>query len=151
MSECVCRQSRQTRAGRGQASACQNGPMSGQEPPRRDSATAQLRRPPLSDEFSLALGRETARRLQARPEDLLAAGRANLARMREVHGAAAEGWLSQWEQLLAGPITAIVTVLTTDSEDCRQLRQNTPFAGVVPDQERQRLIVELRGRRNAPE
>lgn len=123
--------------------------MSGEGIPRRGSVTAQQRHPPLSDEFSLALGREIARRLQARPEEVLAAGRANLARMREVHGAAAEGWLSQWEQLLAGPITAVVAVLTTDSEDCRQLRQNTPFAGVVPDQERQRLIVELRGSRNA--
>lgn len=123
--------------------------MSGEETRRRRSATAQQRRPPLSDEFSLALGRETARRVQARPEEVLAAGRANLARMRDVHGAVAEGWLSQWEQLFAGPIDAIATVLTTDCEDCRQLRQNTPFAEVVPNQERQQLVVELRRRRNA--
>ena len=102
---------------------------------------------PLSDLFSLELGRATATRLRQDPDRILGLARANLARMRQVHSdGSADPWFDAWDALLDGPLDAVVAVLVTDDEPSRQLRQNTPFAGVLPDRERQALIRELRYR-----
>lgn len=49
---------------------------------------------------------------------------------------AAEAWL----ELLAGPRQRLVDALIEDSERMRDLRQNTPFAGVVPNAERWEIV-----------
>jgi len=52
--------------------------------------------------------------------------------------------LSHWEELLRGPRAALEAVLTEDSPEARDLRQHTPFAGVVAPTERWRIIHEVR-------
>ena len=103
------------------------------------------RQRPLSDLFSLELGRATATRLRQDPDRILGLARANLARMRQVHSdGSADPWFDAWDGLLDGPLDVIESVLVTDDEPSRQLRQNTPFAGVLTDRERQALIRRLR-------
>lgn len=105
---------------------------------------------PVSDEFSLALGRETARALVDDPDAVLTAARRNLAFMRRVHGdGSADSWFDRWERLLDGPIDEVVRVLSSAAEPDRLLRQNTPFAGVVPERHRQEILRTVRDARSA--
>ncbi|HWB72667.1 MAG TPA: hypothetical protein VG452_10645 [Egibacteraceae bacterium] len=70
--------------------------------------------------------------------------------MRRAHDdGSADPWLDAWERLLDGPVEAVAEVLVTDDERCRQLRQNTPFAGVVPERERQELLRQVRRHHHA--
>jgi hypothetical protein len=76
----------------------------------------------------------------------------------ELLGAARErvgGWLAidgpvdhrlarQWESLLELPIAELKKLLVEDSEQMRDLRQSTPFAGVVPEEERRKILQEVR-------
>ncbi|ADG73703.1 DNA binding domain protein, excisionase family [Cellulomonas flavigena DSM 20109] len=68
---------------------------------------------------------------------LLDVARQNLARMRERHtrGRPAQ-WLREWQELLDGPLDALLAALTSPSQRSRELRQNSPFAGVLTDAER---------------
>jgi len=52
--------------------------------------------------------------------------------------------LLRWEQLLRGPRTELQAILTEDSPEARDLRQHTPFAGVVAPAERWRIVREVR-------
>lgn len=46
--------------------------------------------------------------------------------------------------LLAGPVEAILDVLCSPGPECADLRQNTPFAGVLTVAERQRVLAAFR-------
>lgn len=48
-----------------------------------------------------------------------------------------------WRQILSLPRPEIAARLTEDSEQMRDLRQNTPFAGAVEPRERWRIISEI--------
>ena len=87
--------------------------------------TAELR--------SLALHEAVAARLD---EDVLAAARR---RATALPGPYATRWLA----LLDGPRAELLRVLAADDEPSRDLRQCTPFAGVVPPRERWRIIREV--------
>ena len=68
---------------------------------------------------------------------LLDVARANLDRMRERHtrGRPAQ-WLREWQELIDGPLDALLIALTSPAQRSRELRQNSPFAGVLTDVER---------------
>lgn len=51
-------------------------------------------------------------------------------------------WAEQWRTLLARPIADIKSAIVQDNEPMRELRQNTPFAGSLPEPERMRLVSE---------
>jgi len=66
-----------------------------------------------------------------------------------------DGWLrdggpvsapvaTAWAVLLAGPREALAQALVRDDEAMRDLRQNTPFAGVVSPAERWRIVRRVR-------
>lgn len=90
---------------------------------------------------SLWLGHAVAGRLVADPLRVLAAARVNLSRLLKLHtrGPSAH-WLNEWATLLDGPIDGVLDALTTYSERGRELRQNTPFAGTLTDDERQLVL-----------
>lgn len=86
---------------------------------------------------SLALHEAIAARLVADPEPVLAIAHRNLATMRSANtDGSADGWLDAWAELLDGPLHAVVHALTEDNEAAHELRQNTPFAGVLTPTER---------------
>jgi hypothetical protein len=46
-----------------------------------------------------------------------------------------------WKNLLAGCSHGIVDALTGSSEEATRLRQSSPFAGLIPDEDRRRILA----------
>lgn len=101
--------------------------------------------PPMTreDRRSLFLHRAIARRLEATAEAVRERARANVARMREAEPEA-EPLLREWEVLLDRPASELVAVLVDPGRRARELRQLTPFAGVLSAAERARVYREFR-------
>jgi len=117
----------------------------------RRSAVEQLafgapsERPLTRDqERSLWLHRAVAGKLALDPERVLATARANLDKQGAVHGHRAAPWLARWTALLERGATAVLDVLTSRDEFAVELRQNSPFAGVLTDVERQAALASFR-------
>jgi transcriptional regulator with XRE-family HTH domain len=92
---------------------------------------------------SLALHRVIAMRLLSDPDAVLAKARRNLRRMRRANtDGSADHWFDEWEHLLDGPDTSIVSVLVSHDQTARDLRQVTPFAGVLADDERRAIYAQ---------
>lgn len=93
--------------------------------------------PPLTREErrSLFLHGAIAERLAEEPEAVLERARRTLERMREASPAPIP-LLREWETLLRRPPEELVPLLTDSSPYARELRQVTPFAGVLSAPER---------------
>jgi transcriptional regulator with XRE-family HTH domain len=92
------------------------------------------------DRRSLALHRAIAPRLEAEPDAVLALAGRNLRLMQERHPGA-RSLLDEWEEILQRPIDHIVGVMTDPGMHARDLRQVTPFAGVLGPAERARVYA----------
>ena len=91
---------------------------------------------------SLLLAHAIAGKIVTDPAHALAVARANLRRMRTASArGAAEVWMREWARLLDGPLTELLAALTSPSPRSRELRQNSPFAGVLSDEERLRVLA----------
>jgi len=101
------------------------------------SRTARMSR---DQRRSLWLAHAVAGAIARDPGTALDIARDNLDRLREQARGQATRWLDEWERLLRGPVQRILTALTAPSPKGRELRQNTPFAGVLPDEERARVL-----------
>lgn len=99
---------------------------------------------------SLLFAHVVAGRLVLEPEATLARARANLERMlaADVRGSVRQG-LTEWRALLERPLTEILSALTSPSPRSRDLRQNTPFAGLLSEEERQQVLTTARTARRA--
>lgn len=97
-----------------------------------------------SERRSLALGLLTARHLLLDPVAVLAKARRNLVTMRAAASTTNEPYLAAWERLLGGSTADVLEVLTADHQDARNMRQATPFAGVVPESARREALRRLR-------
>jgi excisionase family DNA binding protein len=90
---------------------------------------------------SLWLSHAVAARLVEDPTRVLEVARRNLERMLASSArGSARVWLREWQQLLQGPVENILEALTSRSPKSRELRQNSPFAGVLTDAERQAVL-----------
>ena len=99
----------------------------------------------LSDRRSLAFGLLIAEHLIVSPDAVLASGRANLDRLRQVHSdGSANRYLDRWSELLSGPVEAILRVLSSVDEESVDLRHVAPFAGVLTEDERRSVIESTR-------
>lgn len=89
---------------------------------------------------SIAFHRLVAERLD---DEVIAVARARV-----------EGWLAhgspvpsasacRWRSLLARRPADLAAALTKDTEEMRELRQNTPFAGTLSPEERWRIVREI--------
>ena len=87
------------------------------------------------DRRSLVLHERIADRLRAAPAETLARARANVRRMCALHPGASE-LLDEWARLLNGSADALADVLVNPGLHARDLRQVTPFAGVLNAAER---------------
>ncbi|MDP5226545.1 MULTISPECIES: hypothetical protein [Arthrobacter] len=64
-------------------------------------------------------------------------GRGGVENLRSrVRGSLAEGWVDQWVALLDGPLAELEEAMLEDSEVGMELRQLSPFAGALSEQER---------------
>lgn len=95
---------------------------------------------------SLWLNTAVAGRLVADPSGVLAAARKNLETLWNAHprGQAAH-WLDEWAKLLEGPAERVLEVLTSPTPWAREMRQNSPFSGVLSEDERVEVLTAFRG------
>jgi len=91
---------------------------------------------------SLWLGYATAGKLVADPPGVVEKARHNLAKLKVTHARGAAGrWLDEWERLLDGPVDRVLDALTSRTPRARELRQNSPFAGVLTESERHGVLT----------
>lgn len=88
------------------------------------------------DAVSLEMGRRIAARLLQRP-DLLRVAHENLGRWNRLNADAASlvRCYAEWREILSRPLDEICSLLSSDTEESRRLRQNSPFAGVLSARE----------------
>ncbi len=110
----------------------------------RDAVEALLRpeRRLTRDQLkSLWLHQAVAGNLVTDPDRVLGKARDNLDRLLRQHqGTMAEVWLQRWqERINAGP-GAVLKALTSEDPESVELRQNSPFAGVLPQPQRLKIL-----------
>lgn len=103
-------------------------------------ATAIARRPASSrreERFPYELHVLLAAKLYEQSEKLLSIARENIRRMRGTPRAPmAEGWLDRWEEILELPAAEMEQDMLRDTEEGRDMRQMSPFAGALDPIER---------------
>lgn len=76
---------------------------------------------------------------------MLALARRNLHVLREQHATGAvTSYFDEWESLLDGPLDTLLTTLVSTSHRAVELRQNSPFAGALGEDERAEVLVAFR-------
>src|SRR5262249_3555319 len=91
---------------------------------------------------ALWLHRAIAGRLVRHPDRTLAKARANLGRLKEVHThEMAARWLDRWQVVLDSGTEAVLEALTSRAPYAIELRQNSPFAGVLTEAERRDVLA----------
>jgi excisionase family DNA binding protein len=116
--------------------------VNGQRRIRRSDVEALIQ-PGLSRDAmeSLWLHRAVAGKVVQNPPVLLAAAAINLRRLRRLHpdGSAWE-WLDRWDAVLDQGVEAVLDALTSPSEVAVALRRSSPFAGILSEVERRRVL-----------
>jgi excisionase family DNA binding protein len=113
---------------------------------RRSDVLAMARRPLTREqEQSRWLHAAIASRLVAEPDLVLGRARDNLDRFSAVHaGTMASHWLGLWRDALdAGP-DQVLTVLVSEAPQAAEMRQNSPFTGILPPDERRAVLESFR-------
>lgn len=89
------------------------------------------------DQRSLAFHRLVAKRLLEDPGAVRTKALHNIDVMEAAHSdGSAAPYFTDWRALLDGPESTLIEVLLSTSDRARALRQVTPFAGVLTDEER---------------
>jgi excisionase family DNA binding protein len=89
---------------------------------------------------SLWLAYAVSGRIVADPHRAGNLARRNLERMRASSRGQARRWLDEWERLLNGPVDELLAMLVSPSPKGRELRQNAPFAGLLGQAERSKVL-----------
>jgi len=110
----------------------------------KQSATLKrsaTRRHDWIDERSLALHAAIAEKIRRDPK-LLEIARRNLGRWMENAGAAALPVLQSWKtKIETWPLEKLLGFITEESERANQLRQSSPFTGILTPQERNEIFA----------
>ncbi|HEU0129443.1 MAG TPA: helix-turn-helix domain-containing protein [Mycobacteriales bacterium] len=93
---------------------------------------------------SLWLHRVVAGKVALDPGRTRAVARRNLALLRARHDGAVAADLDTWAALLDGPLETLLATLVSPSPRAVELRQNTPFAGVLTERERAKALAAFR-------
>ncbi len=106
------------------------------------SAPGALRR---DQERTLRLHTGVAGILVADPAGVRRKARANLDRLLAEHPRGqARRRLLEWQRILRGPVVGIIEALTSPTERSIELRQNSPFAGVLASEDRRAILEAFR-------
>ena len=101
------------------------------------SRTEVLRR---EDRRSLWLAYATAGNIVTDPVAALKRAHRNVTLMRPTARGQARLWLDEWSRVLDGPVDTVLATLTDPSPRGREMRQNSPFAGLLTDDERATIV-----------
>ena len=91
---------------------------------------------------SLWLAYAIAGEIVRNPETSLSVAQTNLRQLSGTARGRAGRWIEEWERLLGGSLYRLLRELTSQSPKGRELRQNSPFAGVLQDSDRRRVLEE---------
>jgi len=134
---------------------CNAGQLSYQKTPvhrriRREDAEAMARRRATEkrqrelrrEELrSLWLNRAIAGKLAVDPPRVMQIAEDNLARFAELHrGGTVEHWLNAWRVIISEGPEAVMRTLTSEAPEAVELRQNSPFPGVLSEGERRHVL-----------
>jgi transcriptional regulator with XRE-family HTH domain len=92
---------------------------------------------------SLAISTAVAAKLRDNPEGVLTKARANIGRMRAA-ASHEHRWIDVWESILEIGPHHVEALLTSADQFARDLRQSSPFAGVLSDAERRNAVAGLK-------
>jgi hypothetical protein len=53
-------------------------------------------------------------------------------------------YAQQWDEVLRRPVTEVRRAISEDTPQMRDLRQNSPFAGMLSEPERRKIVEEIR-------
>jgi hypothetical protein len=96
---------------------------------------------------SLWLHAAVAGHIAVDPIGTLDRARMNLGRLSRAHPSGMSArWLDSWRSLLAEGPEAVLQVLTSQAPLAVELRQNSPFAGVLSDEARRIVLAAFRDR-----
>jgi excisionase family DNA binding protein len=98
------------------------------------------------EEKSLRLHQALLTQILTEPTAVIATARDNLGRWTGMHrpdGVTAR-YFEEWKRVLDRGLDAIVEVMISPSQEARELRQNSPFAGVLPDETRIQVLRTLK-------
>jgi transcriptional regulator with XRE-family HTH domain len=111
---------------------------------RHSGARGRAHRAPFArreERVSYELHRAVVKKLVDDPENVLGMVSGNLSRLREnVRGPLAQRWLDEWERRASGPIGDLVQTMLGEDNEAIEMRQNSPFAGVLTQAERLEAI-----------
>lgn len=94
---------------------------------------------------SLWLHRVVAGKVALDPARTVSLARRNLSRLRSQHPVGAvTADFDDWEALLDGPVHVLLATLVSPSRRAVELRQNSPFAGVLTQRERAKALAAFR-------
>lgn len=111
-------------------------------------ASPPTRQPQRREQLaSLWLHHAVAGHLVRDPEAVMARARRNLARLSERHPSA-QPWIAAWRRTLERGPDAVLQALTSPLPAAAELRQNSPFAGVLTTTERRCVLEALRRSRS---
>ena len=99
--------------------------------------TARLTR---DQERSLWIAYAVTGHIVNNPSTALVLARNNLTVMRQSSRGQARIWLDEWEKLIDGPVEDLLAMLTSRSPKARELRQNSPFSGLLTEERRSQVI-----------
>ena len=89
---------------------------------------------------SLWLAYAIAGRIVQDPPAALSLATGNIEKMKAHTRGSASNWLNEWTKLVAGPLEVLLTSLTARDLRGRELRQHSPFAGLLSDTERVQVL-----------
>ena len=101
--------------------------------------------PPMTreDRRSLAWHHAVANRLTSRPEETLAVAGRNLERWR-AQGSSGRALRERWAPWLALPVSDLIVLMLDPGSVAREMRQVSPFAGVLTAPERAAVLRRFR-------
>lgn len=102
---------------------------------RRPKTTRREERVPYELHVSVLM------KLETDPDEVRDIGLKNLTKMESTPRASiAKTWIKEWKRLLNGPLDQLRDVMLGDTELARELRQFSPFAGAISQEERMDAI-----------
>lgn len=108
---------------------------------RADLDTVTRAQPLRREELrSLWLHRAVAGKVVMDPDRAIATARRNIGRLRDIQPRAS-AWLDAWDQVLDAGSERVLQTLTSTSREAIDLRQNTPFVGLLSDHEQRAVIA----------
>jgi hypothetical protein len=101
--------------------------------------------PTRDQELSRWLHAAIVGRLVAEPGVVLTRARENLDRFSKLHSGTMAGyWLDLWRTTLDAGLDHVLDVLTSHTPQARDLRQNSPFTGILSVEERKQVLDSFR-------